>query len=186
MQFTPKIEQAISKAAYAHRHQTRKGSDVPYIVHPFGVMLIASQATADEDTLVACLLHDILEDVPEEYSKQQMLRDFGENVVAIVEGVTKNSTLPEWQARQEAYLNNLSERAPDESVIVSCADKIHNLTATLHDHEEIGDTVWQRFNAGKSSQQRWYEAVLRVTTKRLPDLSLNHQLEKLIENLRAL
>lgn len=96
MQFTPKIERAINTAAYAHRHQTRKGSDVPYIVHPFGVMLIASQATADEDTLIACLLHDILEDVPEEYSKQQMLRDFGESVVAIVEGVTKNSTLPEW------------------------------------------------------------------------------------------
>lgn len=186
MQFTPKIGQAINKAAYAHRHQTRKGTDVPYIIHPVSVMLIASQATTDEDTLIACLLHDILEDVPEEYSKQQMLRDFGENVVTIVEGVTKDSSLPEWQARQEAYLKRLTEQAPDESIIVSCADKIHNLTATLRDHEEIGDAVWQRFNAGKSNQLWWYKAILHVTTKRLPGLSLNHQLEKLIENLRVL
>jgi (p)ppGpp synthase/HD superfamily hydrolase len=96
MQFTPRIEQAINKAAYAHRNQMRKGSDLPYITHPFGVMCIASQATADEDTLIACLFHDIFEDVPEEYPRHAMVADFGENVVAIVEDVTKNTSLDSW------------------------------------------------------------------------------------------
>jgi (p)ppGpp synthase/HD superfamily hydrolase len=186
MQFTPRIEQAINKAAYAHRNQMRKGSDLPYITHPFGVMCIASQATADEDTLIACLFHDIFEDVPEEYPRHAMVADFGENVVAIVEDVTKNTSLDSWRQRQEAYLQHLAEKASDQAVIVSCADKIHNLTATLHDHGEIGDELWQRFNAGKDQQKWWYQSILAVTNKRLPQLELNNQLGGLVEKLTAL
>jgi hypothetical protein len=69
---------------------------------------------------------------------------------------------------------------------VSCADKIHNLTVTLHDHGEIGDELWQRFNAGKDQQKWWYQSILAVTSKRLPQLELNNQLGGLVEKLTAL
>lgn len=186
MKFTPRLERAINKAAYAHRNQMRKGSTLPYIAHPFGVMRIASQATSDEDVLIACLLHDVLEDVPEEYSRQEMLSDFGERVVAIVEGITKNGSLPDWQTRQEAYLYHLEHEASEESVIVSCSDKIHNLMAILRDYDEIGDELWKRFNAGKERQQWWYRSILEVTSKRLPELRLNEQLRVLVQRLDTL
>jgi (p)ppGpp synthase/HD superfamily hydrolase len=146
-------------------------------------MCIASQATDDEDILIACLLHDVLEDVPEEYPKSEMLADFGERVVAIVEGVTKDGSLPDWQTQQNAYLKHLATDALDESVIVSCSDKIHNLTAILRDYDAIGDELWQRFNAGKERQQWWYRSILEVTSKRLPELSLNKQLSELVDRL---
>lgn len=183
---TPRFEQAINKAAFAHRNHERKGSGLPYIAHPFGVMCIASQVTEDEDVLIACLMHDVLEDVPEEYSKQEMIKDFGGRVVSIVEGVTKDESLPDWQERQDAYLKHLDEEASDESVIVSCADKIHNLMSILRDHDELGDELWSRFSGGKDQQKWWYKSVLEITTKRLPELELNGQLGELVGKLEEL
>ncbi len=170
----------------AHRNQKRKGTELPYIVHPFGVMTIASEATDNEDILIACLFHDILEDVPDEYSKDQMEQDFGKKVVSIVEGVTKDSSLASWQDRADAYLDHLEHEASDESVIVSCADKIHNLMSILEDYKEVGDDIWQRFSTGKKGQQWWYRAVYEVIAKRLPELTLNRQLFNLVDQLVAL
>jgi (p)ppGpp synthase/HD superfamily hydrolase len=127
MKFNTRIDRAIKIAGAAHRNQKRKGSDIPYIMHPFAVMTIAGEVTNDDNVLIACLLHDVLEDVPEKYSKEQMRKDFGENVVKIVEGVTKDDSLKSWKGRSDAYLKHLEEQASDESVLVSCADKIHNL-----------------------------------------------------------
>lgn len=149
---TPRLSIAINKATWAHRNQTRKGSGLPYILHPYSVMCIASQVTGNEDILIACLMHDVIEDVPEEYSADEIRADFGDRVLDIVLGTTKNDTLPSWQDRADAYLHHLEYEASDESVIVSCADKIHNLMSILADYEEIGDELWDRFNAGKERQ----------------------------------
>lgn len=167
----------------AHRNQKRKGTELPYIIHPFGVMTIASEATDSEDILIACLFHDILEDASEEYSKGQMEQDFGKKVVDIVEGVTKDSSLASWRERADAYLYHLEHEASDESVIVSCADKIHNLMSILEDYKEVGDDIWQRFSTGKEGQQWWFQAVYEVISKRLPELSLNKQLLNLVNKL---
>lgn len=186
MRMTSRLEKAIRVTAVAHRNQKRKGSDIPYIIHPFSVMCLASEVTDDEDILIACLFHDIIEDVPEAYPRTRMLEEFGERVVNIVDGVTKNDTLPSWQERADAYLYHLEFNAPPESLIVSCADKIHNLMSILQDYREIGETLWQRFNAGKQKQIWWYESVLSIVSKRRPDLALNSQLDELVTELRML
>jgi (p)ppGpp synthase/HD superfamily hydrolase len=183
MKFNEQIDKALRVATTAHRNQVRKGGDIPYIMHPFAVMYIASEATDDEDILIASLFHDIIEDVPEEYSKEQMRKDFGEKVVSIVEGVTKDDSLANWKARSDAYLKHLEEQASDESVLVSCADKIHNLMSILEDYKEKGDDLWSRFNSGKEDQLWWYKSVLEVVKKRLPDLVLIKDFENLIQKL---
>lgn len=183
---TPRLSTAINKATWAHRHQTRKGSGLPYILHPYSVMCIAGQATSDEDILIACLMHDVIEDVPEEYSAGQMRMDFGDRVLSIVLGVTKNDSLPKWQDRADAYLHHLEYEASDESVIVSCADKIHNLMSILQDYDKIGDKLWNRFNADKERQIWWYRAILEVVDRRLPDLLINQELKKLVARLQNL
>ena len=106
MVLTNRLEQAIKVSATAHRHQARKGGIIPYIIHPFSVMLIAGEATNDEDTLIACLFHDILEDAPHEYPANEMAKDFGQRVVDIVKGVTNNPNIKDWHLRSQAYLDH--------------------------------------------------------------------------------
>lgn len=183
---TPRLSKAINAATWAHRNQHRKGSDLPYILHPYTVMCIASEVTRDEDTLIACLFHDILEDVPDEFSAKKMRNEFGDNVVTIVKGVTKNDSIHNWHARSEAYIHHLSTEAPDQSVIVAASDKIHNLMSILADYEVVGDQLWSRFSTGRDDQIWWYKAVAAVIKSRLPELSLNQTLAELITQLEQL
>jgi (p)ppGpp synthase/HD superfamily hydrolase len=56
------IDQAVEFAAYAHREQKRKGTEIPYISHPFAVGMILQQAGCEEEVVAAGILHDTLED----------------------------------------------------------------------------------------------------------------------------
>lgn len=161
-----RLAKAISIAAYAHRNQKRKATDIPYICHPYSVMLIAQSCTCDEDVFIAALLHDVLEDAAEEYSEHEMLNDFGLRVVSIVKEVTKDSSLSMWQERANSYLTHL-ETASHEALIVCLADKTHNLMSMVADYEAVGDALWARFNAGKDRQLWWYSSVWDVLERRL-------------------
>lgn len=190
--YTTRLDDALKKAAWAHennaneRKRRRKGTDTPYIIHPVGVMMIASNATDDEDILIACLMHDVLEDVHEStYSEVQIREDFGDRVVDIVLGVTKNDGLKDWKERNQAYLRHLEFEAPDESVIVSAADKMHNIMSILSDYKVHGDKLWQRFNAGKQDQQWWYRSVLTVIQKRIPKLAFLTNFEERVMELES-
>lgn len=185
MVLTSRLEQAIKVSATAHRHQARKGGIIPYIIHPFSVMLIASDATDDEDTLIACLFHDILEDVPHEYPESEMANDFGDKVVEIVKGVTNDPNIKDWHKRSQAYLDHIIN-ASDESVIVCGADKIHNLMSTLADYNVIGDNVWKRFCTGKEHQLWWYSSVLDVLKKRNVSQHLTEKLSNLVNQLQTI
>lgn len=180
---SPRIDEAIRIASYAHRDQRRKITDAPYIVHPFGVMEIAASVTEDEDTLIACLLHDVLEDAEEEFDRDAMESTFGERVVEIVNGVTKDNTIPEWYERSLSYLRNLQE-APIESVIVSAADKIHNLQSIIADYEILGEELWTHFRTGKEGQLWWYTSILAVLEDRLPESPLTKQLSDLLDEAK--
>ncbi|MFO6450430.1 HD domain-containing protein [Corynebacterium amycolatum] len=166
----------------AHDGHYRKGSGLPYISHPMSVMLIAASVTNDEDVLLAALFHDILEDVPENYSRAEMEDEFGPRVVEIVEGVTKDSSLPSWQERADAYLEQLSHGS-EESLIVAAADKFHNLSQTLEDLDRDGHALWDRFRSTPSQQLWWYTSVRNVIAERLPDMPLLADLSVLIERL---
>lgn len=177
-----RLMRGIAIASRAHDGHYRKGSGVPYISHPMSVMLIAASVTHDEDVLLAALFHDILEDVPENYSRAEMKDEFGLRVVEIVEGVTKNSSLPSWQERADAYLEQLS-RGSAESIIVAAADKFHNLSQTLEDLDSEGHSLWRRFRSTPSQQLWWYRSVRNVVAERLPDMPLLDDLDVLIERL---
>lgn len=185
--YTTRLDKAIRIAATAHEKakQHRKGTDIPYIIHPFGVMIIASNATDDEDTLIACLMHDILEDVDATiYGEEQMRKDFGDKVVSTVMDVTKEQAIDDWHARSQAYLFHLQNEASDAAVIVSASDKIHNLRSILIDYDNVGEDVWERFSTKKSSDQLWwYKEILSVIKQRIPESPLASELELLVEKL---
>ena len=166
-----KINLALKVASKAHRNQTRKGTDIPYISHPVAAAMIVSEYTTDENTVVACILHDILEDVePAVYSEADMRNDFGDDIVEIVKGVSEDKTAGEpekpWIERKRGYLAHLDSIENEKPLIVSTADKIHNLTDILEEYDRVGDSIWQKFNASKDDELWFYDEFLRIIEKK--------------------
>ncbi len=187
IKYTERLDKAIRVATYAHRNQVRKGSKLPYIVHPYGVMIIASSVTDDEDILIACLFHDILEDVPKDYPETRMQKEFGKRVVAIVKDVTKDDSLTDWHKRSKAYLNHLENEASDEAVIVSASDKINNIMSMITDYEKVGDDLWKIFSTKSSADQLWwYESILQVILKRNVPVELSNMLSEKVATLKTI
>ncbi|GAB3693694.1 HD domain-containing protein [Corynebacterium nasicanis] len=181
---TPRLISALNAAATAHRNHERKGSGIPYISHLYAVMYLAASVTTDEDVLIAALFHDVLEDVPESFPAERMRAEFGDRVTDLVLHLSKDDSLPGWQDRADAYLAHLEHEAPDEAVLIACADKLHNLMSILADHDTQGEDLWGRFNSGKERQQWWYGSVLEVVQRRLPDLPLAADLEREVARFR--
>lgn len=173
MIYTTKIQQAINLASRLHSGQTRKGdSGLPYISHPFSVAWILSNYTDDEDIIVGGLLHDVLEDV-KGYYYNDLVRDFSERVAQIVKGVSedKNPNVESddkatWEVRKLKYLARL-EYDSDESLLVCCADKIHNLQSMMDAYKEKGKELWTHFNSPKEKKLWLYQEILKFMKTRL-------------------
>lgn len=175
MKLTPKIQKAIVKAKELHQGQTRKNDDLPYVVHPLSVASILSSYTKDEDIIASGLLHDILEDVPSHlYSAEDLKQDFGDRVYELVREVSedrdpndsKEKKKATWRERKEKYLANLQNNTPD-SLLISCADKIHNLKSMMQAYQKDGENVWSEFHVGKNDQMWFFKEVLITLKKRL-------------------
>ena len=186
--FTDKINLALKIAAKAHQGQNRKGTDIPYISHPVAVGMIISQYTNDEATIVAGILHDILEDVnPAVYSEADMRRDFGDEITDIVKDVSEPKTagqpkLP-WKERKESYLTRLGNSYYIEAYIVAVADKIHNLTDILKDYDQFGDEIWHRFNTSEQDILWYYREVFYLIKNEPVPIELKRHFENLVEDL---
>lgn len=155
MLYSYRIEQAIRAAAVLHQGQVRKGqSPYPYITHPFAVSCIIADYTNDEDTIIAGLLHDTLEDT--EYSEKELEVDFGPRVLEIVLGVTEDKNVKTWQARKASYLAAL-KHAPPESYIVAAADKIHNLRSVVEEYHEDPEGYLRNFGGSLEERFAHYE-----------------------------
>jgi len=188
IQYTERLDKALRTVAWANERagEHRKGTGIPYVIHPVGVMMIASNVTDDEDTLIACLFHDILEDINDNiYDENKMREEFGNRVVEIVKDVTKNDNEPDWRARSNDYLKHLESVASDEAVIVSASDKIHNLMSILMDYFTYGEELWNRFTTKSSADQLWwYESILEVINRRKAPEKLISQLTEQVDELK--
>ena len=186
MKHTPRIDKAIKISARLHKNQVRKDKhETPYSTHPFAVMFIASKYTKDEDTLVASLLHDVLEDVELPYEeKENLIRDqFGENVLQIVKGVTEDKDplnrkrgIDEWKRVRVQYVENL-KTAPEGSLYISAADKIHNLMSLSTDLEEEGESFWKKMTSPPEGRDWFYREVYVVLKSRLKSEIVDDLLE---------
>lgn len=147
-----RIDAAIEFAAYAHRNQFRKGSEIPYISHPFGVAMILLEAQCKEEVVMAGLLHDTLEDT--DTTDEDIRSRFGEEVLRLVQGASEPDKSLSWEARKEHTLEFLKS-ADLSTRQLSCADKLHNLRSVRRDFAVLGDEVWNKFKRGYD-KQKWY------------------------------
>ncbi|EYT64736.1 hypothetical protein H483_0103700 [Dietzia sp. UCD-THP] len=188
--WTPTIDRALAVAARCHAGQTRKDDPTPYIAHPVAVAMIVSDFTDDPDVAVAALLHDVLEDVPPSvYSADDMTAEFGARVTGIVRGVsedkTAGETTPPWRVRKEGYLAALAEDSV-ECLLVSAADKIHNLRSMVAAHGRLGDDMWKLFNAGPQEKLWFYRSISDAVTRRLGDCAVSRELRRAVDDVAAL
>jgi len=149
---SPRVNKALEYSAKAHIEQKRKGTDIPYISHPYAIGMILSNAGCSEDVIIAGILHDTVEDT--EVTLDDIRTKFGENVSAIVAGCSEPDKDLSWEERKQHTLDEL-KHASSEIQYVACADKLHNISTMIEEHKIIGDAVWQRFKRGKD-QQSWY------------------------------
>ena len=173
MAYTQALDTAIQLAAHLHRNQTRNDNNhTPYISHLMSVAMLLQSVQADEDTIVAGLMHDSLEDVPG-YTYEKLVTDTNVRVAEIVRHVTEpldankktDEQLP-WLSRKERYLEVL--RSGDrESAMVSAADKIHNTESFIRDVTREGELFSRRFGSSVRNRVWFHTQVLGIVSEKL-------------------
>jgi (p)ppGpp synthase/HD superfamily hydrolase len=168
--YSDRINHALAFAAKHHDRQVRKGTRLPYLTHPANVAIILARYDQDTDTVVAGILHDVIEDcVREAFSREtleQRIGDkFGSEVLDTVLAVTyrlldDDGVELSHDDRRDDYLERLAS-ANESARWVCAADKLHNASSILADLRRTidPDTIWSRFSGGRESTIRWYRSV---------------------------
>jgi (p)ppGpp synthase/HD superfamily hydrolase len=143
---------AIEFAVRAHHGQFRKGTRIPYVVHPIAVGRRLMELGYSEPLVLAGFLHDVVEDAG--VDKDEIERLFGRKVVDLIEAVSEGDKSLPWERRKRAKLERL-EGATQEVLVLSLADQLDNLRSIQRALAWEGGRVWSRFNRPRA-QQAWY------------------------------
>lgn len=165
MYSTDRISAAFALAALVHEKQKRKSTDIPYISHPMAVAAQVSVWGGSEDQFIAALLHDVVEDGGAQYMPV-IEEHFGKHVLDLVMACSdaapqRGQPKGAWIERKEKYIANLRSAA-DEVLLISAADKWHNLASILADAKQLGEVVFDRFirqdfeRSDKKKMVLWY------------------------------
>lgn len=161
MILTDRFAEALTYAERLHRAQTRKGNDTPYVAHLLAVCATVLEWGGDEDTAIAALLHDAVEDQGGLDTLAAIENRFGLRVAGIVSACTDSiasdrTKKAPWLDRKQAHLAKLSSATP-EVALVTAADKLHNIQATIRNVRHQGLVTLSRFNSSPE-QMLWYFA----------------------------
>ncbi len=182
----PRFGDALAFAFEAHAAQRRKSKATPYVAHLLAVTALVIEHGGDEDTAIAALLHDAVEDQGGKAMRERIRARFGERVARIVDECTDADMVPKppWRQRKIAYVGAVPHKSP-EARLVSLADKVHNAREILDDYRQVGDALWDRFNGGREGTLWYYRALADAFRDHAPE-SLWHQLEHTVSELERL
>lgn len=189
---SPTYDEALDLAASIHRWQKRKGTDIAYLSHLMTVSALVLEDDGSEEQAIAGLLHDAVEDGPPQ-AAAEIERRFGRRVRELVEacsdGVPGERHDQPWRLRKEAYVAHL-ENGPLDALVVTAADKLHNLRCTLDDlhmAERRGQEVaWPKSNACVHLNLWYYASVLGALQRRIPASRTVAVLERVLDEVGAM
>jgi (p)ppGpp synthase/HD superfamily hydrolase len=179
MNHTPQIKKAIQFAARKHEGLYRKdGERLPAVTHLFSVALLTAEDGADDDIVIAALLHDTLEDT--DTAAEEIQEQFGSRVRTLVEAVSEPSRDASgrrlsWRERKEGYFKKL-ETAPDDALIIVAADKIDNIESKITAFEIEGPVIFKRWSQPTSEYLWYHKTALDFALKRIPEHPLTARL----------
>ncbi len=159
----PGLDRALKFAAEAHGTQTRKGTDIPYLIHLIRTWDYVRRMTGDPEEQAAALLHDVLEDTPVTFD--QLCRAFGSRIAALVAGESeckrKGSPAGEtWMIRKQETIHPLRDRLGNEgdraAMHIALGDKLANLYSMAYEYRDSGECLWEKFNQKDKSMHGWY------------------------------
>jgi (p)ppGpp synthase/HD superfamily hydrolase len=183
--FSPRVHAALALAAKAHRDQLRKGSDVPYLVHPVQVAMILMAHGFDEDLVLAGILHDTVEDTST--TLEELAAAFGPEVARLVDAVSEKKAEDggekrPWRVRKEEAIAHVGH-SDGRVAALKAADALHNAASTIADVQRLGREAFTRFNAGAHDSLWYYGELARACSAQLGDHPLAHELTDTVATL---
>ncbi len=167
--YSYRIEQALRAITILHKNQVRKGSiPMPYVSHLFAVAMIVMDYTKDEDTVLAALLHDTIEDT--DYTPEELQEDFGGKVTEIVLALSEPQDTEKkqwsWKDRKGQYAKQL-RKAPQEALLIAAADKIHNMRAMVEEYFDAHDRFLTEFAGNLDDRVMQYQDIANALNRNL-------------------
>lgn len=150
------LTEAVIFAAQAHDGALRKGTDIPYLVHPMEAAAIAASLTGDEELLAAAVLHDVIEDCG--VSEGELRVRFGARVAHLVfaeSQIPQGDPKESWEARKREAIERLRSASREEKLVALC-DKLSNMRAIGRDYDKDGEAIFFKFHQHDKRRHAWY------------------------------
>ena len=176
------LDKAIVFATEAHEGQFRKGTQIPYILHPMEAAAIVGTMTTDNEVIAGAVLHDVVEDTDTTIDDIQDM--FGDRVAFLVYSESENkrenlSAQSTWKIRKQETLDHL-KKAPLDVKMITLGDKLSNIRAIYRDYNTIGDALWQRFNQKDKNEHHWYYQGIADCLTELEDYEVYKEYRELL------
>jgi (p)ppGpp synthase/HD superfamily hydrolase len=163
--FSERVFDAILFAARAHTGQFRKGTSIPYIVHPLGVAKLLIELCCPEPVIIAGILHDTVEDTT--VTLDEIRQSFGEKVAHLVSCVSEHDKSAPWEVRKQLTLDYLQKEATNNVLLIACADKLDNIKSMREGYDQLGEALWESFNRPKAAQQWYFRSLVKIFSVRM-------------------
>lgn len=189
---TSRFMDAFAMAAGIHAAQLRKGTSIPYLAHLMSVAALVLEHGGSENTAIAGLLHDAVEDSDDGADTEARIRSrFGADVARIVAGCSDTIAVPgqpkpSWLERKTTYLEHLAAQPDPDVLLVSACDKLHNARCILADLRAIGPALWDRFSQPDPAAQLWYYQSLAGAYQGRVPVGLSAELDRVIGQISDL
>ena len=180
------VTEAVIFAGQKHDGMLRKGTELPYIVHPVEVLAIASALTGDPEILAAAVLHDVIEDCG--VTEEQLSMRFGARVTRLVLSETQLSAgdpFETWDMRKKEAIARIA-RGGRSVKLIALADKLSNMRAIHRDYDRDSDTMFLRFHQHDKSRHAWYyRSMVNLLKEEFGNTDAWHELRGHVEHVFA-
>jgi guanosine-3',5'-bis(diphosphate) 3'-pyrophosphohydrolase len=161
------LSRAYGVAAQAHAGQQRKDDGSPFISHPVAVARVLKNADFGDHVIAAALLHDVVEDT--ELSSGQVAKRFGHEVADLVEALSEDNRIDDYEERKLAHRDRVEEAGSD-AIAIYIADKLSNLRGMRAIYGLEGEAIAPRFKTPIDVRVGLWRGDLEMASRAVPDL----------------